>query len=194
MWKWIVGGLLVLVVLVAGTCYYGIKKLTSGGDTAVVMIGASPERVFASLADPDSLTTWVDKGSTVTSSRHGLLQVDDTFHVVRPGLKAGRTGETTAWRVMAVDPGHTLTLTLASDSLAGVALITRHDSLAAIGDSTRLSVSYGAQLLDSTRMSVKGAGKNSGAVMGFAQKMIVAAMRLSMEQDLQRLKARIEKH
>ncbi len=194
MWKWIAGGLLVVVVLVVGTCYYGIKKLTAGGDTAVVMIGASPDRVFASLADPDSLGTWVDLGSTVTSSRHGLLQVDDSFQILRPPLKAGRTGESSAWRVVAVDPGHTMTLSLANDSLAKVAMITRHDSLAAMGDSTRLSVSYAAQILDSTRISVNNSGKSGGAVLGFAQKMIVAAMRLSMEQDLQRLKARIEKH
>ena len=71
MWKWIAGGVLVLMVLVMGICYYGLKKFTEAGGSTVVMVGASPDRVFATLADPDSLSTWVDVGSMVSSSRHG---------------------------------------------------------------------------------------------------------------------------
>ena len=40
MWKWIAGGVLVVVVVLAGTCYYGYQKLTEGGGSTVVMIGA----------------------------------------------------------------------------------------------------------------------------------------------------------
>ena len=52
MWKWIHGGLAVLVVVLAGTCYYGYKQLTDGGDSITITIDATPERVFASIAIP----------------------------------------------------------------------------------------------------------------------------------------------
>jgi hypothetical protein len=193
MWKWIAGGILVVIVLLAGTCYYAYTKVTAGGDTARIMIGASPDRVYASIADPDSLSTWVDLGSTITSERHGLLQAGDSFQVVRPPLKAGRSGESSSWKVVEANPGHSMSLLLANDSLLKVVRIMRHDSLVAVGDSTRVSVTYGAEILDSTRLSAKDGGKGESAVMGFAQKMMVSAMRLAMDQDLQRLKARIEK-
>lgn len=194
MWKWIAGGVLFLVVLLAGTCYYGYRKFTEGGGATVVMIGATPDRVYASIADPDSLSTWVDVGSTVTSSRHGLLEVGDSFTIVRPPIKAGRAGESARYRVLTVNPGHALEVQLVNDTLTRVARITRHDSLSVANDSTRLSVTYVAETLDSTRISVRDSGKGSSAMLGFAEKMIVAAMRLATEQDLQRLKVRVEKH
>lgn len=194
MWKWIAGGVFVVVVVLAGTCYYGYRKLTEGGGAAVVMIGAAPERVYASIADPDSLSTWVDVGSTVTSSRHGLLEVGDSFTIVRPPVKAGRAGESVSYRVLALDPGRILEVQIMADTLARVARITRLDSLTLVNDSTRLSVTYLAEILDSARLSVRDSGKAASAMLGFAEKMIVAAMRLASEQDLQRLKARVEKH
>ncbi len=194
MWKWIAGGVLLLVVLVAGTCYYGLRKLTEGGGSAVVMIGANPDRVFASLADPDSLTTWVDVGSMVSSPRHGLLQAGDSFRIARPARKAGIGGDITTWRVVESVPGRSLMLRLANDSLRKVAIISRYDSLSVVGDSTRLSTTYGAESMDSTRLSTKDGGKPESAVLGFAQKLIVAGLRLATETDLQRLKARVEKH
>lgn len=194
MWKWIAGGVAVLLLLVIGTCYFGLKKFSEGGGSTVVMIGASPDRVFASLADPDSLTTWVDVGSMVESSRHGLLQTDDSFRIARPTRKTGVGGDITTWRVVESVPGRSLTLRLANDSLGRVAIISRYDSLSAVGDSTRLSTTYGAEIVDSTRRSTRDSGKGQSAMLGFAQKMIVAALRLATETDLQRLKARVEKH
>ena len=194
MWKWIAGGVLLVVLLIAGTCYLGYRKLTDGGGSMTVMIGATPDRVFATLADPDSLSTWVDVGSTISSERHGLLQPGDSFRIVRPGRKAGVAGESTMWQVVESDPGRSLTLRIADDSLGKIAIISRYDSLTPVGDSTRLSTTYGAQILDSTRMSARDGGKSSSAMLGFAQKMIVAAMRLASETDMQRLKARVEQH
>lgn len=194
MWKWIAGGVLILVVLMAGTCYYGFRKLTEGGGSTVVMIGAHPDRVFASLADPDSLSTWVDVGSTVTSATHGLLQAGDSFRIVRPSPKKAVSGSATTWQVVKSVPGRSLTLRIVNDSLMKIAIISRYDSLSVIGDSTRLSTTYGAEIVDSTRLSTRDGGQGESAVLGFAQKMIVAAMRLATETDLQRLKARVEQH
>ncbi len=194
MWKWIAGGVAVLLLLLIGTCYWGLKKFSEGGGSSVVMIGASPDRVFASLADPDSLTTWVDVGSMVASSRHGLLQAGDSFRIARPARKSGVGGDITTWRVVESVPGRSLMLRIANDSLGKVAIISRYDSLSIVGDSTRLSTTYGAETLDSTRLSTKGGGKTESAVLGFAQKLIVAALRLATETDLQRLKARVEQH
>lgn len=194
MWKWIAGGVLVVIVLLAGTCYYGYRKLTAGGDTLTVMIGATPDRVYASLADPDSLSTWVDVGSTITSSRHGLAQEGDTVNVTRPPIKSGRPGPSTSYVVLAADPGHSMTVKVAGDSLERFAKITRHDSLVAVGDSTQLIITFAAEIVDPTRASVRDSGKGSQAVLGFAEKLTVAGLRLAMEQDVQRLKARVEKH
>ncbi len=192
MWKWIAGGAAVLLLLVAGTCYWGLKKFSEGGGSTAVMIGASPDRVFASLADPDSLATWVDVGSMVSSERHGLLQEGDSFRIARPARK-GAGGDITTWRVVASVPGRSLTLRIVSDSLGKVALISRYDSLSVVGDSTRLSTTYGAEIVDSARRSTRDSSKGESAVLGFAQKLIIAAMRLATEQDLPRLKARVEK-
>ena len=62
MWKWIVGVLLVVVVALAGTGWYGYKKLTSGGDSAVVAVAATPERVSAAPPAPDPLQQWAGEG------------------------------------------------------------------------------------------------------------------------------------
>lgn len=192
MWKWIAGGVLCVIVLLAGTCYYGYQKITEGGSTTVVMIGASPERVFATLADPDSLSTWVDVGSTVTSATHGLLQAGDSFRIVGPPRKKGAAGASAAWQVIESVPGRLLTLRMINDSLEQVAIIYRYDSLSVVGDSTRLSTSYGAEIVDSTRLSARDGGNGESAVLGFAEKLIVATMRLATETDLKRLKARVE--
>lgn len=194
MWKWIAGGVAVLLLLVMGTCYWGLKKFSEGGGSSVVMIGASPDRVFASLADPDSLATWVDVGSLVSSPRHGLLEAGDSFRIARPARKAGVGGDITTWRVVASVPGHSLMLRIANDSLGKVAIISRYDSLTVVGDSTRLSTTYGAEIMDSTRLSTRDSGRGESAVLGFAQKLIIAAMRLATAQDLPRLKARVEQH
>ena len=194
MWKWIAGGVAFLLLLVAGTCYWGLRKFSEGGGSTAVMIGASPDRVFASLADPDSLATWVDVGSMVSSSRHGLMQAGDSFRIARPARKPGVGGDITTWQVVASVPGRSLTLRIANDSLGKVAIISRYDSLSVVGDSTRLSTTYAAEIMDSARRSTRDSSKGESAVLGFAQKLIIAAMRLATEQDLPRLKARVEKH
>ena len=96
--------------------------------------------------------------------------------------------------MLAVDPGRLLEVQILNDTITRVARITRLDSLTAVNDSTRLSVTYLAEIIDSARISVRDSSSGASAMLGFAEKMIVAAMRLASEQDLQRLKARVEKH
>ena len=91
MWKWIVGALLGLVVLVAALGYYAYHRFTkfaSGGDSTSVVISASPSRVFASLANTDSLAVWMGAESMITASRSGPLVIGDTVHVERIGKRA----------------------------------------------------------------------------------------------------------
>jgi len=75
MWKWIVGALLVLVVAIAGFCYVAVKKITAGGDTVTVTVAATPERVFAALADPDSMQAWMMPGTLVGASHRGVVVI-----------------------------------------------------------------------------------------------------------------------
>ena len=97
MWKWIVGALLLLVVALFATCYIGYKRLTAGGDSATVAIAAPADRVWASLADPDSMSIWMADGSNVTASHHGIVTVGDTLHVESP-TRAVRSSRTSPGR------------------------------------------------------------------------------------------------
>ncbi len=67
--KWILGGILVLAVALGGTCWYGYKKVTEGGDTAEVVIASTRERVFASLVNTDSMMVWMDQAEVSPPGR-----------------------------------------------------------------------------------------------------------------------------
>ncbi len=191
MWKWIVGVLLVVVVALAGTCWYGYKKLTSGGDSAVVTIAATPARVFASLADPDSMQQWMDEGVTVTATRHGMLAVGDTLHVEQHNRTVSRSQQYT-WAVSEVTPAHLLVLEMRNDS-SGKVFATRRDSLVAAGDSTIIITTITSPMMDSIR-NVRGdsGGKVRGAAIDFTSKILVSAFRELSRQELERLKTRLE--
>lgn len=189
MWKWIVGAALVIVVLLAGTCWYGYKKLTSGGDSATVAIAATPDRVFASLANSDSMALWMGAGSKIVAPHHGLLTVGDTLHV-ETGTP-GRSYQQYIWIVSTVTPGRLLVLQMRSDT-SGV-FATRRDSLVATGDSTIIITTIASPMIDSMR-TLRGdtGGKVGGALLNFGSKVLISAFRLVSEHELKRLKARLE--
>lgn len=190
MWKWIVGGALVIVVLLAATCWFGYKKLTSGGDSATVAIAATPDRVFASLADPDSMAVWMTAGTQVTAPRHGVLAAGDTLHVETSS--PGRSHQRYTWIVSEVAPGRLLALQMRADTSSSV-FATRRDSLVAAGDSTIIISTIASPMIDSlrTRRGDTG-GKVGGALLDFGSKMLISAFRIVSEHDLKRLKARLE--
>ena len=190
MWKWIVGALLVLVVAVAAFCYVAVKKITSGGDTVTVAIAAMPEQVFAAMADPDSMETWMISGSTVSASHRGVVAVGDTLHV--ESGKAGRGHQQFTWIVSAVKPSQLLVLEM-RDSTGLTAFATRRDSLVTSGDSTLVVSTIASPMMDSIKTE-RGdtGGKVGGALLNFANKMLVSSFRLVSERELRQLKAHLE--
>lgn len=190
MWKWIVGALLVLVVALAATCYIGYRKLMGGGDSVTVAVAASPDRVWASLANSDSMSIWMAVGSKVTASRHGIVAVGDTLHIEM--MSRGSKQQNYTWTVSDVTPGRLLVLQMRNDSSRQI-FATRRDSLVGAGDSTLVVSTIGSPVIDSMR-NERGdsGGKLGGAVLDFGSKMLVSVFRLMSEQDLRRLKARLE--
>lgn len=170
MWKWIVGGAAVIVVLLIGTCWYGYKKLTAGGDSVTVAIAAAPDRVFASLSNPDSMALWMGDRSKVIAPHHGMLSVGDTLHI-QTGAP-GRSAQQYIWIVNAVTPGQLLALEMRSDT--GGVFATRRDSLIGRGDSTIIVSTIAAPMIDSMRtMRGDTGGKVRGALLNFGSKVVI---------------------
>jgi uncharacterized protein YndB with AHSA1/START domain len=193
MWKWILGGLLVVVLIVAGAAWYGYKKLTAGGDSASVAIAASPERVFASLSDPDSMEQWMEAGTVVTATHHGTMEVGDTVHVEEHTGRGSHTQEYT-WTVSAVVPNRLLALEMRDDSNRKV-FATRRDSLVQAGDSTVIISTIASPMMDSIRtMRDDSGGRVGGAAIGFTSRILVSAFRELSKHELERLKLRLETH
>ncbi len=186
MWKWIVGVALLIVVVIGGTCWYAFHTLTSGGNATSVTIGATPDHVFAMLADRDSMRIWMAADSR-PGSGHGILAVGDTARVdsttrqVRNGMPAR-----TAWIVSAIVPGQLL-VTEVRDTLKRLQF-ERRDSVAAVGDSAILVSAFELPGIDSIRTA---RGDTSSAV-GTFEKIIVSAFRLRAEGENQTLKTHVE--
>lgn len=190
MWKWIVGGLVLVVFALGAMCYFGYKQLTAGGDATSVMIAGTPDRVFAALADPDSMPLWMTSGGDIRSSRHGLLAVGDSLHISSPDTTR-RSQQEMTWHVTEVVPGRLLALAVEEDSL-GKVVVTRRDSLVQMGDSTLIVATFAVPLMDSIRTAHKDSSRVGGALLGASQKMVVSAFRLAADIDLKQLKAHIE--
>jgi uncharacterized protein YndB with AHSA1/START domain len=186
MWKWIVGVALLVVVVVGGTCWYAFHKLTSGGSVSTVTIGGSPAHVFAMLADRDSMSLWLEKG-TRSASGQGMLAVGDTAWV-DSSSHTGRNGELQrmAWMVTEMVPGQLL-VTEVRDTASRMAFV-RRDSLAAAGDSTILTSSFSMPGLDSIRLA---RGDTSRAATTL-EKIMLSAFRLRADLENGEIKSHIE--
>ena len=76
--KWFGGCLVVAVVLILVGAWFGMrtmKKSLASDGSASVTIGAPPSRVFASLANGDSMRLWMAPRGRFVVSRHGLLRI-----------------------------------------------------------------------------------------------------------------------
>jgi uncharacterized protein YndB with AHSA1/START domain len=195
MWKWLSGCLLLVIVLVAFGLWRGYRTMSSSlsPDGSVrVTIAAPPARVFASLADGDSVATWMAQGSIVKSSRHGRFVPGDSVRVeTRTMIGVPKTHLT--WRVSEVVPDRLVAWQLIPDTTARVVAI-RRDSLVALGDSTIVISKVIAPQLDSLRKSQ--ATSSDSAANGFARigsDLLINVIRMQPKLELTRLKGRIEK-
>ena len=188
MWKWILGAVVLVVLLIGSGMWYGFRKmsaLATGDSTTTTTIAATPERVFASLADGDSIGDWM-VGGRVRPSRAGQLRAGDTLYI--------QQGDSTRpqhmnWVVGEVTPGKAFALRLESDSLNLVAISRRYTVLGQ-GDSTVVFSTVPSPVMDSGRNAESG-GKNS-TMVEFTSRMMLGAMRMQNQLELKQLKARIE--
>ena len=192
MWKWLGGCLLVVLVLIVGAmifAYRTMKESLGPDGSATVTIGATPARVFASLAHGDSVATWMAQGNTVLTSRHGPLVPGDTLRIeARAGF--GVPAQKMTWIVREVVPERLLLLELEGGKSNEV-IATRRDSVYAAGDSTRVVSRIVSVLLDSMGTG-KGKTKSADRSGGFAPELLLSMFKMQAKLELMGLKARIE--
>lgn len=193
MWKWILGILAVLILVVVGGAYFGYKKMTAAGDTLTMTIAGSPERVFASLATPDSMAAWVASAKVMRPIGKGMLVVGDTLVLDDPGRQIGGSRQNMDWVVREISAPTLLVLEMRPDTgKVKSTLMMRRDSLVAKGDSTTIISTFSTPFMDSVGTVTKDSSRMGGAIVAGASKVMVGALRLVYESDLVRLKARIE--
>jgi uncharacterized protein YndB with AHSA1/START domain len=192
--KWM-KGCLVILALLALAMWWGYRKMASvaSGPPPDVTIHAPASRVFASLANGDSIPTWMGRGNVVLVSRHGMVLPGDTISVQLRRAFGGRF-ERIRWIVSAVVPDKLVVLEVRSDT-TGTLLGTRRDSLISMGDSTRVVSNVVVALPDSIRRAAKsdtGTKGSADAMIDMTSRMIFSAFRMESKLDLTRLKTRIE--
>ncbi len=196
MWKWLGGCLVVLVFLIVAGSWWGyqaMKNNLSPDGTDRVMIAGSPTRVFAALANGDSVVKWMGQGNTITTTRRGPFAAGDSLQVaLRSTISMGMARRPMTWQVKEVIPNALIAFELLSDSTHRVVAI-RRDSLSAVGDSTSIVSTIAAPLLDSIQAARKTQkAKSSDAFLGLTSDLIVSAFRMQSKVDLLSLKAHIE--
>jgi len=197
MWKWLGGCLVIVVVVVAIGFWTGYRKLSefSGPNRPeTVAIGAPPSRVFASLANGDSLSTWMSERLGVRASSHGMLVTGDTIQMdAKLRFNIGKTSNASRWVVSDVKPDQMLSLEMRADT-SNRLVAQRMYNLAAKGDSTLITSTVSTPGLDSMIAHRGDTIKASDAFISGATKLMISSLRMQAHRELQLLKAHIEGH
>lgn len=160
----------------------------NGPETTVI---AGPvSRVFASLANADSIAGWMTPGLGVRASHHGMLVTGDTLKVGANGRLTFGT-EPMKWVVADIKPDQLFSMELRSDS-TGRIVATRQFTVAAKGDSTAVTSSVTTPVADSIRAQRTDKVKQSDAWIAGMSKMMMASLRLQSHLEMEQLKAHIE--
>jgi uncharacterized protein YndB with AHSA1/START domain len=191
--KWLGGCLLIGLVVVGIGVWSMWRKLIpysgpNGPETTV--IAAPVSRVFASIANADSLGGWMTPGLGVRASHHGMLMTGDTLKIGANGRLTFGT-EPMKWVVVDVRPDQLLALQLRSDS-TGMVVATRQFTVAAKGDSTLLTSSVSTPVADSIRARRSDTIRQSDAWLAGISKMMMASLRMQSHLEMEQLKKHIE--
>ena len=189
--KWMTGCLILLVAL-AGMVWWGYRRMAAfapGTGPLSVGIKAPPNRVFASLANGDSIGTWMAQGNVVTVTRHGPLVVGDSLRVQMRKMM-GLPQRPFIWTVRAVVPDKLLELEMRADTSRKV-LAVRRDTLVAAGDSTLVMSTVSSPLVDSARTTQRDTGSKA-LVLDVTSRMLITSFRMEAKLELLRLKSRVE--
>jgi uncharacterized protein YndB with AHSA1/START domain len=192
--KWLVGCAAVAIVVGVTVIWFGYKKFrefTGAGPTTSVVINAPPARVFAALANVDSMKVW-RQAVALSSTRQGMLRLGDTLRTQQrmPNDTANRVSLEV---VSALVPDRLLVLETQGDATTG-SLLVRRDSLVAEGDSTRVFSTYSMPATDSARarLDTSQPAQRERRMLDMASSLVVSVARLQAGMELRRLKARIE--
>jgi uncharacterized protein YndB with AHSA1/START domain len=179
MLKWVGGCLVVVLILIAGGSYFGMRTMKnslSPDGSARVAIHAPLARVFASLASADSAATYMAAGNKITTNRRGTFQAGDSIRVdLRTTL--GMKPEPMIWVVKEIIPDQRIVFEMNARGKRPVTA-TRVDSVFAKGDSTVI-VSRLSAFPDSARASATG-------------EMMMTMFQMQSKLELESLKIRIE--
>jgi uncharacterized protein YndB with AHSA1/START domain len=192
MWKWIGGCFLLCVVMVGVAGFWGIRKVKGLMDrpaVASVTIAASPERVFASMANADSLSTWMTTGAVV--QHKGMLVVGDTFALHGSQMRTSGNRQSMTWTVTEIKSPTLIVFAIRSDSL-GTHFATLRDSLVARGDSTEVIASYSMPFPDSVAVGDTGQKRAVPPALQSMFKLMLVGFTEMEKIQLNQLKERIE--
>ena len=190
--KWLVGCLALALVGIIGVVWFGYRKFkefAGAGPSTNIAIVAPPDRVFASLANVDSMSAWRQVVS-VSSSRKGMLRVGDTLRT-QMRLPTDTADRITFEIVTAVVPNQLLVLETIGDSTSG-SLMMRRDSLATSGDSTLVFTTFAMPATDSARAQLDSTKTGERRMLDMASSLVLSVARMQAGMELRKLKARIE--
>lgn len=187
MWRWVLGIIAAIFLLLMGTCWFGYRKIAGGGNAATTTVAASAERVWDYFTVPDSILARQDSTTTLWISSDSALKVGDSVRM------RSRTGERTTsmtWTLDRADPPALLVWTARDDSL-GYAVVQRTDSIIRQGDSVRIVSVFDSPLMDSIRTGDSVSGMGRFLMRGIGN-IATGGLRLAGEMELRALKKRIE--
>ena len=190
MLKWLVVGCVVIILVVGIVAYAGyqqVTKIAEQGPTVSVAIAATPERVFASMANADSLSSWFMPGTSLRTTRKGSLVAGDSIFIT----SARGDSMPTAWVIDTLVPNQVIAshwTTLRN----GIVIQRRRDSLSMQGDSTVVISTVRSTVTDSMASARSRSGGVTGGLLDMSATFGTAGARMQTEQDLRRLKSRIE--
>jgi uncharacterized protein YndB with AHSA1/START domain len=193
MWKWIGGCFLLCVVIIGVAAFWGFSKVKDMMDepsVATITIGASPERVFASMANADSLSTWMATKPNV--GRSGMLVVGDTFALGDSPTNPNKGQQSISWTVSEIKAPHLIAYRIRTDSGGkGMEFATLRDSLVARGDSTEVIATF---LMPDTLTLTTTPGENKAppAALKSMFKLMLVGFTQMEKVNLMQLKERIE--
>ena len=188
MLKWIFIGILAFIALALGTCWVGYKRLTAGGNIAAVTVAASQERAWLYFTDTDSMNAWQDNSVTTWHANDSAgFAVGDTMWLHKVSEDTDRSSLGMSFALTRLVPLSVLEWVSVDDS-TGFEILRRTDSLISIGDSLRISVSFGTPVFDSLRSS-DSIGGFAERLLGGTSNLMSSAMRAGTQVQLDSLRA-----
>lgn len=190
MWKWIAAIVAFVILALVGTCYAGYRKLANTGDTVVVTMPGSADRVFTMLSDRDSLTAWLPSGAELMPNDHGALRTGDTIRISTPGAPGDPSKrQRQVWVVREIVPPTTLGFDGIEFSQAGVprVALARRDSLVSKGDSTAILSAF--QVFPTSVSD--NPSRMAAATLRTADRLRLAAAKAQWRVQLRRLAAHL---